>query len=126
MNRTTIHRCANVLAATVLCLVALPLRAHLPHPIQATGTVLAVDHATQTLVFKTAKNKKSFVLDWNKDTQIIENGVVTNATALKAGVSAVISYKDVSFRNPLLKKVAWETRGARESEPEAPRKETGR
>lgn len=107
MNRTTIHRCVTVLAATALCLLALPVRAHLPRPIQASGTVLALDRDTQTLVFKTARNKKPFVLDWNKDTQFIENGVVTNATALKAGVSAVISYKDLSFRNPLLKKVVW-------------------
>ncbi len=118
MNRTTIHRCITVLVMTALCLLALPARAHLPHPIQASGTVLAVDHDTQTLVFKTARNKKPFVLDWNKETQFVQNGVVTNAMPLKAGVTALISYKDVSFRNPLLKIVSWE------SKPEATRKES--
>ena len=116
-----IHQYIRVLAVLVLCLFALPVWAHLPHPIQATGAALAVDHQTQTLVFKTAPNKKPFVLDWNKDTQFIQNGVVTNATALASGVRAVISYKDMSFRNPLLKKVSWDTR---ESDSKPLRKET--
>lgn len=93
----------------------------MPHPLQATGTALAVDHETQTLVFKTAPNKKPFVLDWNKDTQFIRNGVLTNATALKDGVRAVIAYKDVSFRNPLLKKVTWDVH---DSASKSPKKET--
>ena len=104
-----------------LCLLALPGWAHLPHPIPAGGTVLAVDHETQTLVFKTAPKKKPFVLDWNKDTQFVQNGVVTNAMALQSGVRAVISYKDVSLRNPLLKRISWDTR---ESDSKTPRKET--
>ena len=121
MKRTTIRRKITMLAVAMLCLWALPVSAHLPHPIQVTGAVVAVDRETQTLVFKTAPNKKPFTLDWNKDTQFIQNGVVTNAMALESGVRVVIAYKDVSFRNPLLKKVTWDTR---ESDSKPPRKET--
>lgn len=103
-------RFISATALAVACFSALPCWARLPQPIQTDGTVVFVDPATQTVVFKTAGSKKPFVLDWNKDTQFMHNGVSTSATALKSGVPASISYKRLSFRNPLLKNVIWGNR----------------
>lgn len=82
--------------------------AHLPHPIQASGVLLAIDHETCAVVFKAAKEKKPVVLDWNKETEFIKNGQPVLPTALTNGTSLRILYKNVSFRNPLLKKVIWQ------------------
>ncbi len=95
------------LLAGAFCLASTPAWAHLPHPIETSGAALAVDHDTQTLVFKEGKGKKPVVLDWNKDTQFIKDGQPVAPAALTNGVSVVIFYKNVSFRNPLLKKVQW-------------------
>lgn len=84
--------------------------ARLPRPIQASGVVLAVDHDTKTLVFKAGKDKKPVVLDWDKDTEFIKNGQPATPTSLANEWRVVIFYKNVSFRNPLLKKVIWEKR----------------
>ena len=93
------------LVLATLCFTATESWARLPKPVEATGVLLAVDMDTQTLVFKPSKNKKPFVLDWNKDTQIIQDGQTVNPSALKTGSGVVIHYRSLSFRNPLLKKV---------------------
>lgn len=96
--------------ALSLCLLWLTLPtawAHLPHPIETKGAAVAIDHDTQTLVFKEGRGKKPVVLDWNKDTQFIKDGQQAALSALTNGTSVVISYKNVSFRNPLLKKIQW-------------------
>ena len=81
--------------------------ARLPKPIQVRGIVLFVDHDTKSLVFKSAKDKKPFVLDWDKETEFIKGGTATAPTTLTKNSPVVIHYKDLSFRNPLLKKVIW-------------------
>ena len=82
-------------------------RAHLPKPTRSSGGVLTLDLDTQTLVFKPAKSKKPFLLDWNKDTEFNRNGQPVPASELKLGTPVEIYYRDVSFHNPLLKKVIW-------------------
>ena len=72
--------------------------------------MLALDHETQTLVFKAAKEKKPFVLDWNKETEFIKDGRPATPMAITNGAALVIHFKEVSFRNPLLKKVSWNER----------------
>ncbi|MBI4325529.1 MAG: hypothetical protein HY674_09725 [Chloroflexi bacterium] len=108
--KTARQTCSLLLVLGTFLLGASATRAHLPHPIQASGTVAFVDRETQTLVFKMPQ-KKPFVLDWDKDTQFVKNGVVTNAMALLSGTAAIIHYKNLSFRNPLLKKVLLGTEG---------------
>jgi len=83
--------------------------ARLPKPAQESGIVLAVDVASQTLVFKRTGGKKPVLLDWDKDTQFSCDGKAASPSQLKAGTSIVVLYKDVSFSNPLLKKVSWTT-----------------
>lgn len=97
---------AFLLGAT--CLATPNAWARLPRPIQANGIVLAVDPETQVLVFKTAPEKKPFVLDWNKDTKFMKNGRPASPTEFARGSSVVLIYRRVSFRNPLLKQVIWE------------------
>ena len=89
MNTLTKRRILGTLLLAVFCFTATESWARLPKPVGATGVVLAVDVDTQTLVFKAAKNKKPFVLDWDKDTQFIQDGQAVNSSALKTG-SAVV------------------------------------
>lgn len=89
-------------------LAATNLWARLPHPIQASGVVLVSDQDTKCLVFKAARVKKPVVLDWNKDTEFVRNGQLAAPKALPNNTRVTIYYRDVSFRNPLLKKVIWD------------------
>lgn len=86
--------------------------AHLPHPVETSGVVLAVDHETQTLVLKEGKGKKPLLLDWDKETEFLQDGKAVGAAALVAEVKVGVSCKRISFRNPLLKKVSWTAMGA--------------
>jgi len=81
--------------------------ARLPKPLKLSGIVLAVDLGRQTLRFEHAKSKKTFVLDWNKDTDFSRNNRRATPAELKPGTAILIYYKEVSFHNPLLKKVSW-------------------
>lgn len=111
MKTRIVRKLIGALALAVFCFTATDAWARLPRPIQIHAAVVFVDHETQTVVGKPSqptKKPKPFVLDWNKDTQFIKNGETVTATDLKQGASAIIQYKDVSFRNPLLKKVVWE------------------
>lgn len=106
MNASSLPNLIGTLLLTALCFTATESQARLPKPVEATGVVLAVDVDTQTLVFKPSKNKKPLLLDWDKDTQFLQDGQAVNPTALKTGGAVVIHYKSLSFRNPLLKKVS--------------------
>lgn len=97
----------------LLLFAAAPAMAHLPHPRKATGVVLAVDVDTQCLVFKESKGKKPFVLDWNKETEFVRDDQRLTGADLKAGTRISISYRDISFHNPLLKKVEWSEKPAK-------------
>lgn len=66
-----------------------------------------MDHETKSLVFKTAKDKKPIVLDWDRETQFIKDGNPAAPATLANNASVRIHYKDLSFRNRLLKKVSW-------------------
>ena len=100
-----IRRVLGALLLAILCLSATDSWARLPPPIVVRGVVLAVDLDTSSLVFKSAKDKRPFVLLWDKDTQFIKDGQPATPAALTNGASVVIHYKDLSFRNPLLRKV---------------------
>lgn len=111
MKSRILRKFIGTLALAAFCFTATDAWARLPKPIQIHATLVFVDHETQTVVVKPGqptKKPKPFVLDWNKDTQFIKNGESVTAAELKQGVSAMIHYKRVSFRNPLLKKVVWE------------------
>ncbi len=98
----------GVLLLAAFCLSPTQSWARLPKPIQARGVILAVDHDTATVVFKAAKERKPFLLDWDKATEFINGGQLVTPAALTNGATVVIHYKDLSFRNPLLKKVIWD------------------
>lgn len=108
MKTQILRKYIGALALTVLCFTATNSWARLPKPVQIETAIVFVDHDTQTVVVKPGKEQKPFVLDWNKDTQFIKNGVAVTAADLKQGIAVTIHYKRVSFRNPLLKKVIWE------------------
>ena len=67
----------------------------------------SVDVETHIMVFKTGKTRKLLVLDWDKKTEFVMDGKHVPVTELKEGTSALISYRDISFHNPRLKKVSW-------------------
>lgn len=101
------------IVCAALCTVPLMVTngwARLPKPIETSGVVLAIDHQTHTLVLKTATDSKPLLLDWNTDTRFMKDGRSTNADALQARTSVRVSYKHISFRNPLLKTVVWQNR----------------
>jgi hypothetical protein len=119
MKSPMLRKFIGALALAVFCLTAAESWATLPKPIQIHAVVVFMDHETQTVVVKPSqptKEPKPFVLDWNKDTRFIKDGEMVTATDLKHGASAVIHYKRVSFRNPLLKKVIWETTPKKEGQ----------
>ena len=98
----------DLMLLSAISLTAMTASATLPKPIQVKGVVLAIDYDTQTLMFKQAKDKKPFVLDWNRDTQFIVDDREVAATELKDGMVITIYYKHVSFKNRLLKEVIGE------------------
>ena len=108
MKTYRITKVFGALLLAVICFNPVTSFARLPKPIEAKGTILAIDLDTKSLVFKAGKDQKPFVLDWNDETAFLMDGQAGSATSLKAGTVIVIHYKNVSFRNPLLKKVAWE------------------
>lgn len=103
----TPHLASFALGLCLLCLATPTAWARLPRPMETSGVVLAIDCETQTLVVKEGKGKKPIMLDWNKDTQFIKDGQPIAPAQLTNGESVVVFYKNVSFRNPLLKKVLW-------------------
>lgn len=110
MKARFFRKSIGALALTAFCFTATDAWARLPKPIQIEATIVFVDQETRSVVVKPvhpAKKPKPFVLDWNEDTQFIQNGETVAATDLQQGGSAVIFYKHISFRNPLLKKIVW-------------------
>src|SRR5882672_1644703 len=107
MKSSTTRKIFALLLLGALCFPTPEARARLPKPIKMGGIVLAIHRDSQTLMFKPAKTKKPFLLDWNQETEFKRNGKTVSAIELKEGTSAIIFYKDVSFHNPLLKQVSW-------------------
>ena len=111
LKKNLLPRFIGAIALAAFWFTATESWARLPKPIQIRAAIVFVDQETQAVVVKPSqptKKPKPFVLDWNKDTEFIRNGETVTAAALKRNISAVIHYKDLSFRNPLLKKVIWE------------------
>jgi hypothetical protein len=99
-------------AALIACLIALcilvPQQSHarLPRATVANGTILAIDVESKTLVFKPQQGKKPFLLEWNNETEFSNGGKPTTPKQVTSPAPATIQYKDLTFRHPLLKKVA--------------------
>jgi len=100
------------LQVALFALMASSAWARLAKPHLASGTILAVDPDTQTLIFKEAKDKKPLLLNWNNKTEFDQDGRRASADVLQPGSSVKIEFRDVSFHSPLLIKVSWETDGA--------------
>jgi len=107
MKSSTTRKIFALLLLGALCFPTPEARARLPKPIKMGGIVLAIHRESETLMFKPAKTKKPFLLDWSRETEFKRNGKTVSAIELKEGTSAIIFFKDVSFHNPLLKQVSW-------------------
>lgn len=53
------------------------------------------------------------VLDWTKNTRFIYKRELTNAVALKDGLSVVVYYHSPLFGKPFVTKVVWENGAVR-------------
>jgi hypothetical protein len=80
-------------------------QARLPRALQASGTILAVDVDSKTLLFKHENGKKPFLLNWNKETEFRNGEKTITPEQIISPAAATIFYKDLTFRHPLLKKV---------------------
>jgi hypothetical protein len=89
----------------VFSFTAIEAHPRLPRPTVTEAISLAVNMDTQSLVIKTGKREKPFVLDWNEESQFLKGHRQVGAASLKRGETVEIHYKHISFRNPLLKKV---------------------
>jgi hypothetical protein len=76
---------------------------------RAAGTVLVVDHETQTCLVKPPNAKRPLLLNWDKNTRFIHNQQFTNAVALTERVSIVVFYHSPLFGKPYMTKVMWGT-----------------
>ncbi len=78
-----------------------------PRARPAEGKVLFVDGDAQSFVFKPDK-KRPLVLDWTRNTVFVHNRQLTNAVALKPGLSGTVYYRSPLFGKPFVTKVIWE------------------
>jgi hypothetical protein len=78
-----------------------------PRARPAEGKVLFVDRETKSFVFK-PDQKLPLVLDWTKHTLFVRNLELTNAVALREGLSATVYYHSPLFGKPHVTKVVWE------------------
>ena len=107
MKSQIVSKYIGALVLAAFCFTAIDTWARLPQPIRISVSISFVDQETESIVAKLGRDQKPFILDWNKDTVFTRGGAAVTATALKQGVFAVIHYKRVSFRNPLVKMVIW-------------------
>jgi hypothetical protein len=112
MKSNSIRPLFTAILLAPFCLFGADASARLPRPIRASGVVIAVDVETQTFVFKETPAKKPVLLDWNKETVFDKDGRPVSVVELREGTPVVIYYKDLSFHNPLLKKVIWNGKSA--------------
>jgi len=103
MNLWKLSLCVLLVAAIVL--IPDQAQARLPRPIKASGTVLAVNLDSKTLVFKPEAGRKPLLLDWNKQTGFRREDRLLSPDQVAPETPATIYYKDLTFRHPLLKKL---------------------
>ena len=92
----------------------LQVDARLPRPERAQGVILAIDPDTQTIVFKGGKQEKPLLLNWNVRTEFRSNDRPISPAKIKPGDNVIVSYKRISFSNPLLKQLILLPRKQRE------------
>lgn len=98
-----------LIAAVAVAMVCLTTNswARLPKPVKEPGAVRCLDVESKTVCFKPNQpGAKLMVLDWNEETRFLVNGQSVKAGDLKLPANVVITYRRLSFRNPLLKEVA--------------------
>lgn len=107
MKTSTRSRVVAALLLSAAFLTAPLASAKQPRARPAEGKVLFVDSDTKSFVFKPDR-KRPLVLDWNKDTIFVHNWQMTNAVALREGLSGTVYYHSPFFGNPYVTKVIWE------------------
>jgi hypothetical protein len=106
MKTHSISKLASLILLATSCLAPTDAWARLPKPIQATAVVLAVDVDSRTLVVKFAKGEKPVLLDWDDKTAFLQGGRLVTPSAVNAGATVNVIFKNVSFHNPRLKGVS--------------------
>lgn len=106
MKTHSISKLASLILLATSCLAPTDAWARLPKPIQATAVVLAVDVDSRTLVVKFAKGEKPVLLDWDDKTEFVQGGRPVTPSAVNVGATVTVIFKNVSFHNPLLKRVS--------------------
>lgn len=107
MKKSSLQRLIGAFMLTVLGFTATDDSwARLPKPIEATAIVLAVDVESKTLVVKFGLGEKLALFDWDDKTEFRHGEQPVTPSAVKVGVTVALIYKEVSFRNPRLKRVS--------------------
>lgn len=106
MKTRSLPKLIGALMLAALCFTATESWARLPKPILATAVVLAVDVESKTLVVKFGRAEKPVLLDWDDKTEFMQGELAITPNALKSGTTVTITYKNVSFHNPRLKRVS--------------------
>lgn len=106
MKTNSLQKFIGALMLTALCFTATDSWARLPKPIQTTAVVVAVDVESQTLVVKFARADKPVLLDWDDKTEFKRGDQATPPRSLKVGTTVFLTYKNLSFHNPRLKRVS--------------------
>jgi hypothetical protein len=106
MKTNSLQKFISALLLAAFCFTATESWARLPKPIQATAVVLAVDVESKTLVVKFGRAEKPVLLDWDDKTEFVRGELAVTPSALKIGTTVTLTYKNVSFQNPLLKRMS--------------------
>lgn len=107
--KTKLFRSIALASFLGLALIAIPsAEGRPPRSIQAEGILRTIDHETHTLVFQAEKDKKPFVLVWDKDSKFMKDGRLATPDSLNEGVTIHIYFRRDFFRNPRIRKVLWE------------------
>lgn len=110
MKTTARSRVVAALLLGAACLTAPSASARPPRARPAKGKILLVDRARRSFVFK-PDEKRPLVLDWTKHTRFVHDSQLTNALALKAGLSGTVYYRSPLFGKAYASKIVWENGG---------------
>ena len=107
MKTTATSRVVGGALLSAACLASPSASAIQPRARPAEGKILFMDHDTRSFVFKPDK-KRPLVLDWTRNTVFVHNRQLTNALALREGLSGTVYYHSPLFGKPYVTKVIWE------------------
>lgn len=106
MKTHSLQKFIGALMLTALCFASPESWARLPKPTQATAVVVAVDVESKTLVVKFVRDEKPMLLDWDARTEFVHGEHQITPSTLKVGTTVALTYKNVSFHSPRLKRVS--------------------